>query len=126
MREYGSRVALHDVEILARESHAFLRGGNQGARLRDQLRGVIVGQRLAEIERLVDGHDEFRKLMQPSEPGVVEHQLQVLAGSGDALDIPLIEGALGIHQVFVKAQQAVAQGGEALAGCIGGHVHLPV
>jgi hypothetical protein len=34
----------------------------------------------------------------------MEHQLKVLAGSRDAFYVALIQGALGIHQIFVQVE----------------------
>src|SRR5437667_7951442 len=94
MREHRPGIALHHLEVAARKAYAVLRRGDQLASLSDQTVGVGRSGRFFQLQRLVDEDDELRQVVQPGEPWVVEHQIEILSGAGDALDIPLVGGAL--------------------------------
>lgn len=109
MGEYGVGVALEDFEVAARKTGAFLAGHKQGAGFGDQLGGLFGGgRRLFAGHGLVDQDDEFGELAEPLKPGIVENQVEILAGGSDAGDVALICGAFAIEQRFVEAEQAVA------------------
>ncbi len=116
MRNDYIRIALQGFEIFAAKAAASLRGRQQRACLSDEAVAFRRCWWLFGGQRLVDQHYQFGKLVQPSEPRIVQHQAEPLAALGDALDIALVARALGIEQRLVKLEQAVAKLGQAVAG----------
>ena len=126
MRQDGSRVPLHDLEVPSMKAGAVFGGRYKVARLADQPIGIGSGGGLLGIQGLVDAYNELRKVMEPGEPWVTEHQAEILSGRCDAGHIPLVSGSLGIEQTLVQTEQSVSQLGQAFTGAIGHSVHRTV
>ena len=109
-------IALHDFEVAARKANSVFGGHQQVARLRDQAGAIFHrGRRFLLSHRLIDQNDEGGKFAQPLEPGIFQYQIQILAGGGNARNIPFVGGALAIEERFVQAQQLIAERFEAAA-----------
>ena len=83
-------------------------------RLRNQSRRVRWGCGLFGVQQLVDLNHQFRQLMQPREPRIVQHQLEQLAFRFNARNVVVVHRGLGIQQGLMEMEQPVAKIGEAL------------
>ena len=75
------------------------------------------------VAGFVHQHDELRDLTQPGEPRVAKHELEILAGGGDAGDVAFVGGAFDVEERLMEMQQACAESGEAILGATGHFDH---
>lgn len=109
MREDGVGVALERLEVAPGEAVAELGGRKQAAGLADQPIRLGRGDGVAGVYGLVDQHDQLRQLAEPGEGGMVQNQVEQLAGGRDALHVALVKRGFGAEQAFVQVQQTVAE-----------------
>lgn len=62
------------------------------------------------LQGLIHHHHQLGKLPQPGEALVLGQQLEEMQRRADVVSLPLKGRALGIHELFVKAEKLIAEG----------------
>ena len=82
MRQHRRRLLLKQFVVATRESGPLFRRHQESLRLGNQPLALSLGNRRFLLRQpFVDHYDECRKLAQPLECGVLQHQLQILPAS---------------------------------------------